>query len=102
MNPGEDLSTAAFGACIFPTPAGAVFGGQATPQTVSQWGQSLAKVQAKQGKEHSSFSSHYSASSRPIKNAKGILHLIIALSLATNLEPLLSLYDSRETAGKGD
>jgi hypothetical protein len=42
------------------------------------------------------------ASSRRINNVKGILDLIIALSLATNLEPLLLLDNSGETAGKGD
>lgn len=41
---------------------------------------------------------YHSASSRPINNAKGMLYLIIALSLATNPGPLLSLYDSRGTA----
>jgi hypothetical protein len=39
-----------------------------------------------------------SLSSRRINNAKGILDLIIALSLATNLEPLLLLDNSGETA----
>jgi hypothetical protein len=78
--PGEDLSTAASASCIFPTPADAVWG----PQLLRKCGQS--------------WQMYDSLSSRRINNAKGILDLIIALSLATNLEPLLLLDNSGETA----
>jgi hypothetical protein len=64
---------------------GVVWGTPVTPQMWAEFGKGASKTRQRA----LSYSPYHSTSSRPINNAKGILNLITALSLATNLEPLL-------------